>query len=231
MGKKRFRYLLRGIKYRFLGNSYSESGEDLIASYLLGTKKGVFVDIGAGHPIVGSNTYKFYRNGWKGVGIDANKDLSLSWRLLRPRDSFVAVAIGETSGETIFFEYENDLRSTSNNDVQEYYQKQNRKFKKTIVKQETLSSIFETYTDTSKPVFLSIDVEGSEYEVLKSLDFTKYSPDLIAIESWELPWVGNTKVVTFMKEINYDLVAYSGLTAFYMPRAIVQEIVSSRPLI
>jgi FkbM family methyltransferase len=214
-----------------MGSSYSESGEDLIASYLLSTSAGFFVDIGAGHPVVGSNTYKFYRSGWSGIGIDANKELKTSWRFLRPRDKFIPVAIGNKKGEIDFYEYENDLRSTSSSTVQEYYEHQKRKFTKTRVPQETLNSIFDEHVKGLQPIFLSIDVEGSEYDVLNSLDFSKHRPNLIAIESWELPWNSASSVVSLMKKHKYELVAYSGLTAFYMPSRDVEKLLSTRPIL
>ena len=68
--------LVRQIKvslhYLLFPKSYSQLGEDLvIENHLtwLGIdihKKGFYVDIGAYHPLDGSNTYKLYKNGSSG---------------------------------------------------------------------------------------------------------------------------------------------------------------------
>ena len=58
------------IKYnRF----HSQFGEDrYIYKNIDLPEKGIFVDVGAGHPIYLSNTYFFEKNGWTGVCIDAD---------------------------------------------------------------------------------------------------------------------------------------------------------------
>lgn len=215
----------------FKGSGFSESGEDLIATYLLGESSGTYIDVGSGHPVVGSNTYKFYRMGWTGVAIDANTSLKAAWTIIRPRDLFIPILIGEKSGEVEFYEYENDLRSTSNEDVKRFYDQENRKYKTTLIQQKTLDQIFHDYVDHKLPVFLSIDIEGSELEALKSLSFSKYKPTLIAVESWDLPWKNDIKTKELLESAGYVLVAYSGLTAFYMPSNHVEKLLETRPSI
>jgi len=225
------RYLARGLKYRFFGRGFSESGEDLIASYLLGHSQGKFVDVGSGHPIVGSNTYYFSKKGWSGVAIDANPRFELSWKLLRPRDTFLSVSIGEGSDLVEFYEYENDLRSTSSKEVKDLYDSKNLGFSKRIVEQKTLTDVFRKFNLIDENIFLTIDVEGSELQVLKSLNFEQYTPALIAVESWTIPWTGATKVHQFLTEKNYGLIAYSGLTSFYLRSSEYQNFQKSRPKI
>ena len=51
------------------------------------------------------------------------------------------------------------------------------------VKTKTLDSIIESSKFKIKKIdFLTIDVEGHEYEVIKSIDLTKYKPEIILIE-------------------------------------------------
>jgi len=52
--------------------SYSHQGQDLIISDLFRNKQqgGLYVDIGCNHLILESNTYKFYKMGGRGIGID-----------------------------------------------------------------------------------------------------------------------------------------------------------------
>jgi len=73
---------------------YSQFGEDVILLNLMGSGIGTYIDIGAGHPIRGSNTYALYRNGRSGILIDpilANVELA---RKRRPRDKALCALVG-----------------------------------------------------------------------------------------------------------------------------------------
>ena len=53
-----------------------------------------------------------------------------------------------------------------------------------VVKVETISinEVMETNFNGNSPSYVSIDTEGSEYEILNSLDFEKYRPVVFTIE-------------------------------------------------
>ena len=50
--------------------TYSQHGGDILLFDLFSGMTGMYVDIGAGEPAKGSNTYSFYRSGWRGVCVD-----------------------------------------------------------------------------------------------------------------------------------------------------------------
>lgn len=76
--------------------SYSQSGEDVVVDAILNRKKsGYYIDIGAYHPKVFSNTYMFYKRGWRGICVDANPTLGWMYKLVRPRDVFVNCGIAD----------------------------------------------------------------------------------------------------------------------------------------
>ena len=57
-------------------------------------------------------------------------------------------------------------------------------FKKKKIKSDTLTSIIDkTKFKGIKINFLNIDAEGGDFEVLKSLNFKKYKPKLICVET------------------------------------------------
>ena len=58
---------------RYYQSSYAQEGEDLIINRMIYGKidQGFFVDVGAHHPKRFSNTYFFYKKGWKGISIEA----------------------------------------------------------------------------------------------------------------------------------------------------------------
>lgn len=56
--------------------SYSLFGEDIILrTFFEKQKKGFYVDIGAYHPFMISNTAYFYKRGWHGINIEASPNL------------------------------------------------------------------------------------------------------------------------------------------------------------
>lgn len=54
---------------------------------------GIYLDIGAHHPTSGSNTYRFYRRGAKGIAIDIGMRKQQLWQSVRPRDRFINAAV------------------------------------------------------------------------------------------------------------------------------------------
>ena len=160
---------------------YSQSGEDI---FILNKfkKSGFYVDVGCYHPLQRNNTMLLYLKGWRGINIDIS-DFSIKlFKFLRPEDLNLNLAISNLEGEIdMFFQKKLSQLST----IKEKHAKI--AFQGTIHNKKILSrrlnSILEESKYRDKRIdFLNIDVEGSDFEVLQSLDFNKYSPELICIE-------------------------------------------------
>src|SRR4051812_46243595 len=77
--------------------SFAQQGEDLALESVFGflrVAKPSYIDIGAGHPIIGNNTYKFYRQGGRGVLVEPNPKLAELLRQVRPNDTVIEAGIG-----------------------------------------------------------------------------------------------------------------------------------------
>jgi hypothetical protein len=92
------RSTLKLIFRKGVRTSYAQDGEDILANAFLREESGTYVDVGAYHPVLYSNTYGFSRRGWKGVVIDPNKSMQSLYAFFRPRDRFVCAAVGAQSG-------------------------------------------------------------------------------------------------------------------------------------
>ena len=68
---------------------YGQLSEDAILQTLWPEKKGFYLDIGCGNPIKTSNTYVFYKRGWRGIVIDPVSLNQKLFRILRPKDKFI----------------------------------------------------------------------------------------------------------------------------------------------
>jgi hypothetical protein len=182
------RILIQEILFRSRYKDYSQFGEQIYILDFFGSIKGKYLDIGAGQPIKGSNTYALYRKGWTGICVDPLRRNSWLHRLLRKRDEFVQSLAGPP-GEASLFSFEPYAYSTILPDVAtKVLEKLGEGVHlKRVSKIEVIPphQIVQRFTDPTKVNFLSIDVEGADLEVLKSNDWSIFSPNLICVEQWE----------------------------------------------
>src|SRR5437879_30132 len=113
MNSKFFHKLYNKVKTYLLGEfpkvSYSRSGEDLLLDEILNYKmKGVYVDVGAYHPVQYSNTFKFYLRGWTGINIDPNKEAIDLFNDVRPKDINLNLAISKEAGTYTYYMHDAD---------------------------------------------------------------------------------------------------------------------------
>ena len=70
-----YRYIKLDILNGYAVKSYSQEGEDMVLYRIFEKQKsGFYVDIGAYHPKRFSNTYFFYKRGWRGINIEPNPE-------------------------------------------------------------------------------------------------------------------------------------------------------------
>src|SRR4051812_39740676 len=83
---------------------YSQEGEDILLSKLLhDVSRGSFVDVGCHHPQRFSNTYHFYRRGWRGINIDPLPGTRRRFAWARPGDVTLEVAIGAIESTATYY--------------------------------------------------------------------------------------------------------------------------------
>ena len=211
-----FPYLKTLVKLalgRGVQKSYSQFGEDSIVLSLLKKEKGVYVDVGAYHPTLYSNTYALYRRGWHGLTIDPNKSMVALQKLVRPRDTSVVAAIGE-SGTGTYYRYSDGAFNTFDKAEADTRTRNTylNLLGRDIVPFHPLRDILKDQKITSID-FLTIDVEGKDLEVLQSHDWA-IPTTVIAVE--DETFVADTPDASatyrYLKEKGYVLVGLSGLT-------------------
>ena len=191
--------------------TYSMDGEDLFIDNFFKNKIGLYVDVGAYHPLELSNTYLLYKKKWKGINIDINS-LSIDYfNFLRPND--ININLGVTKKNTIKTLYYQKNKSPLNTlNLSRAKKIFSNRFKKKKIKTKTLTNILDKTKFKGKKIdFLNIDTEGNDLEVLKSLDFKKYKPKLICIElidhfNPDKKEIKKHKIYKFLIEKKYKLV-------------------------
>ena len=155
---------------------YAEDKEDLLVLEKINKKEGYFVDVGCFHPTRINNTYLLYKKGWRGLNIDMNKFSIKLFNLVRPEDVNIHSAISSVKGE-IFYYTSKKLALTSS------LSKKKDLNIKVKVNSDSLNNIISSSKFNQKKIdFLSLDCEGHDLEVLKTIDLKKYSPKIICVE-------------------------------------------------
>lgn len=166
------------------GISYAQHGDDLMVVNiftLIGIKYPSYIDIGAHHPYNISNTALLYSRGSRGINIEVNPDLIEEFYKERPDDINVRCGVAGKSGSLPFYIVDNN--PGQNGFDRKIIESHNLKIVRTInFPVKTLKQIIEEYADNVFPDYLTIDVEGLEYEVLENYDFKENGPKVISVE-------------------------------------------------
>ena len=194
----------------FKKESYSMDKEDLvIEEYFKNKNKGVYIDVGCYHPLQRNNTMLLYQKGWRGINIDIS-DFSIKlFKFLRPDDFNLNVAVSNKEGEIdMFFQKKlSQLSTIKENSAKKAFQ--GNILNQKILSRKLTSILDECKYKDQKIDFLNIDAEGADFEVLQSLDFNKYSPELICIEVIEKD-LENSDVFNFLYKNRYKKI-WSGV--------------------
>lgn len=196
--------------------SYSQFGEDLSLLRLLPEQEGCFIDVGAGHPKRGSNTYALYRRGWSGILLEPLESNVRRLKRHRSRDRVIHAACGRFCGVTDVYEFDDyHFSTTSDTTVEGLSRRGLRPIARHQVPLVTLASL-DIKTLPSQPSLLSVDVEGSELDVLEGNDWTKFRPRVVCVELWTNPLKSTSPPHEFLGDHGYLLSDYMGLSGIYV---------------
>lgn len=212
--------------FGFYRKSYSQFGEDVVLSTFLNEiKNGFYVDIGAYHPKRYSNTYFFYKKGWRGINIDAKPGSMKLFRKKRKRDINLEIGIFKEEKELDFYIFNSATNNTFSKKMADMYINNGEIFeKKIIVKTVTLEHILDKYLSNNQKIdFLSIDVEGLDMEVLESNNWDKYKPNFILVEMHNIAIVNikNSEIYKFLESIGYRLISVANITFIFKYEVVI----------
>lgn len=215
----------------FNKKTYSQSGEDSIIMYIM-AMKGIplsecnYLDLGANHPVLMSNTYFFYEQGARGVLVEANPKLAHELEKERSGDIVLNKCISGKSGEKLDFNILNLDGLSKVGDVSDILlENPDAKIEETV-QLETISvnDIIEQYFGGKFPLVLNLDIEGLEKQILESIDFEKYRPMIMIIEM--IPYSKelvrgqkDTELLEYVKSKGYDEYAFTGINSIFIDRS------------
>ncbi|MEO6327872.1 MAG: FkbM family methyltransferase [Ginsengibacter sp.] len=168
-----------------LSRSQSQIFQDLFVLYLLKDKKnGFFIEFGATDGISLSNTLLLETEyNWKGILAEPGKIWEAGLR--QNRNCIIDTrCVWSSSGQTLLFD-ETDTAELSTLNVYadgDFFSEQRKLCKSYNVETLSLNDLLSYYNAPLTIDYLSIDTEGSEFEILNAFDFSKYNISIITVE-------------------------------------------------
>ena len=228
---KYFYFYIQKLKNKKnIKKSYSGHAQDLIIDYFFrNKKKGIYIDVGCYHPYFANNTKLLYDRGWSGINIDLDFHTIDFFNHVRKRDENINTAISENVGEKDLYFFHNRSAINSLSEIRKNTAKEVRK-----IQTRTLNSVIENSKFRNKKInLLSIDVEGHELEVLKSINLIKYYPEFIVLEFFEknildklefhnqnINEILNSEVYHYLTKNNYHFVSWSHFELFFVHNSV-----------
>jgi len=170
---------------------YSQAGEDeyLNANYFKNKKNGKYIELGALDGVLYSNT-KFFEDqlGWNGILIEPHPEKFKDLEMNRPNNILSNIVVSNQTDELLFRYFVDNYAGVSGVEntlpmehFQGFYMCVNEPQAYITLKPDSLTNIIKK-SHIERFDLLSLDVEGHEYEVLLSWDFS-IPIDVILIET------------------------------------------------
>ena len=171
--------------------SYAQQGEDLVLSAVfehLGIERPRYLDIGAFHPSISSNTFLFYVRGSRGVVVEPNPFMASLLERARPEDTVLDVGVsiaGSTSAEYYVIRDRPQLHTFSKEQADRYVAESGAGTIERVVQipLRSIDDILEEHFAAAPPDLLSIDVEGLDLPLLRTMSFDRFRPPVLCVET------------------------------------------------
>lgn len=214
---------------RMLGGAvefFSEAGQDeyIDETIFARMRNGVFVEVGAFDGIRGSNTLFFEKfRGWSGLLIEASP-LYYSWlEQNRPECAREQVAVAAAAGEADFLEITEGMYMMSGLKIalppdQRRAAEEGLFGRSDMIKVPTLSlaDILRKH-ELDAVDYLSIDIEGGEFDALEAFPFEEFEIDVWSIECGSAT-EDRARLMSLMDRNDYRLVSHLGSDQIWIKR-------------
>lgn len=212
--------------------SYAQCGEDLIIQFIfewLKISKPTYLDIGAHHPTWLSNTYLFYRKGSSGACVEPDPDCYAEIKRKRRRDICLNVGIGTDDRKyaDFFIMTARTLNTFSREEAERCQNTRNfgeQKIEKIIqIPMRSVDEIMHEHLPNGVNL-VSLDVEGMDFEILRTFNFRKFRPEVFCVETLRYQDDGslrkNESLLDFMKAHGYRIYADTYINTIFVSEQV-----------
>jgi FkbM family methyltransferase len=209
---------------------------DIIVENIMGNnmpgKKWTWIDIGAHNPTFLNNTAIFYKKRIYGINVEADPTLIRAFYVNRKKDINLNMAIADKSGVMDFYIMSSRTLNTLSAEEAHECEKLGYKIEKIIkVKTATVTEIIDKYSNGIFPDFMSLDAEGFDLQVLKTIEWEKTSPKVICVEN--VPFETKMKnyfesmqvneLSSFLKSRNYSIIAFTLINTIFVNNNFMEK--------
>lgn len=188
-----------------------------------GKKDGFYVDIGAHNGIDISNTLLFENLGWKGFCVEANPNTFSALQKNRKCDCYNLAVFSKNIGTMkMATTSASELDSLEVNLTDNHRKRmqseggRDEALQYIEVQSATFNEIMAHYPNITHIDFISLDVEGGEFEVLKGIDFDKYTFSLMAIEHNNVR-KSIENITALLEQKGYRMLFFNAWDFFFVP--------------
>lgn len=203
---------------------YSQFGQDFyILKYFNNKNDGFFIEIGAYNGVSFSNTKKMEDIGWDGICVEPNPVMFEKVEKARKCHKY-NVALAESDCEKEFVQISGNCAVLSGiredyhpehvKRIEDEIQKDGGNIDNIKVRAITFSTLMADFPHIKTIDYISIDTEGNEFKILKTIDFNKYDIKTLSIENN----YDDTEIREFMKNAGYRLKTKLGCDDIYVKR-------------
>lgn len=173
--------------------SYAQQGEDIVLANILsrlGLSQLVYLDVGAHHPVVNNNTFLLYERGHRGVLVEPNPSLWSALSQARPDDVLIRGGIGidgaDTEADYYVMHGDGQINTFSKEMVDKYAAIAGGNPVKEVIRLPLLdiNGLMQKQWGGA-PHLLSVDTEGFELPILRSLNWKRYRPAVVCVDTLE----------------------------------------------
>lgn len=194
--------------------SYSQYNQDeFVDLYFKKKKGGFFLDIGANDGISHSNSYFFEKNrGWSGICIEPIPDVFKKMTEIRQSINY-NVCISEEEGIVNFRRVHGAPEMLSGilefmtpehiSRIKKECELNNGSYEDIKIESRNINSILESH-GINKIDYLSIDTEGAELIILKTINFEKLNIEFLTVENNE----SSEEIRNFLKAKGYQYIPF-----------------------
>lgn len=190
--------------------SFAQFGEDLwLIDHFAGQKTGFYVDVGAFHPFLLSNTYLLWKRGWRGLNVEpAPKGVAMFERY-RPDDINLSCAVSSSPGDVTF------TLAGRFGGIDDHLHLWKGVYDERIsVEALPLAEILDRHLEIHQQIdLLDVDCEGRDLDILRSNDWGRYRPRVILVEQHDHAEVSPN---AFLEKLGYRLVTQLDLTLVFV---------------
>jgi FkbM family methyltransferase len=205
--------------------TFSQQGEDIVLFHvvrdLLRVDRATYIDVGAAEPVLSNNTYLLWGVGHRGVLVEPNPAFAKKLRDYRPGDKVVEAGIGVTDAtDAAYYEIKgNPMLNTFSPDQVKTLQDGKSESVVERVRKMPLININRLIAEQlgKAPDVLSTDIEGLDYDIIRSLDLSRFRPGAICAETVAMNEAGvNSDITKYLLAQSYVVRGGSTVNTIYV---------------